>query len=138
MIKNIQTSVDFLPIIEGGDIKKSADHSIMKDNKLILSVINQLYMPKGTLDDFPNIGCMEYILEIPFSEDLRSIGGKISANLSAYQSIGIEVEIMKDPEDPKMAILHISCESIPNFRYTMDVQTSGQSVKIVNYSRLEV
>lgn len=138
MIKNIQTSVDFLPIIEGGDIKKSSDHSVMKNNKLILSVINQLYMPKGTLDDFPGIGCMEYILEIPYSEDLRSIGSRISANLSAYQQIGLEVEIMKDSEDPKIAILHISCESIPSFRYSMDIETSGQSVKIVNYSRLEV
>lgn len=130
--------VDIIPMIEGGDFKKVYDHGVVKFNQIVLGIFNQLNMQTGTLDDFSNIGCVESLLKLYFSETTFESLNEIRENFKRYQNKDINVEILKDTTDTTMAHILITVNNIPNFRFTADILNRNQSVKIINPEISEV
>jgi len=130
-IKNDKIVVDFIPVIENADAKKVRDHGLIKFNQIILSIFNQLQTPKGTLTDYPDIGCMDYLLELYFSETQFDVINKIRENINKYKKEQISLDLIKD-NDNKSVNISITVENIPNFKFTADLVKDNNYVKIVN------
>jgi len=138
-IKNDITVVDIIPVFENEDVKKIYDHGIVKFNQIILSIFNQIQMQRGTLIDFPDIGCMESLLSIHFSESQYTSLAEIRENISRYRREQVSIDIIRDEDitNPNVSI-SISVENIPNFKFTADIVKNNNYVKIVNPQVLEV
>lgn len=127
-----KSMVDILPVFSNNDAKKVYDHSQVKFNQIILSVFNQMQMENGTLDDYPDCGCLESLLTIHFSESQKNVENEIRKNLEFYQDEPISVEFIKDENDRKSISIEITVDSVPNYKFTADIVKNKQSIRIVN------
>ena len=132
--------VDFIPVIDGGDVRKIYDHGITKFNQIILGVLNNLYMRLGTMEDFPGVGCMDDLLSIYFknTDSIGDIADRISNNLKSYQQASINCDIFVDEDDNTSAHMMITVDDIPNYRFTANISKTGQNIKIINPEITEV
>lgn len=137
-IINDKIVVDFLPVIENNDSKKVFDHGLIKFNKIILSVFNQLNMQKGTLEDYPELGCLESLLDIHFSQSQVEQISVIRENIRIYQKETVNFDIIKDENDSKNVNISITVESVPNLKFVADMISNNNAVKIINPEIIEV
>ena len=127
-----KTVIDIIPVIDGGDVKKIYDHGVTKINQIILGVFNQLNMERGTLDDFPDIGCVESLLKLYFNDTTYTSLSEIRDNFRIYQNKNINCDIIINPSNPEDAQIIITVDDIPNLRFTADILNKNQNIKIVN------
>ena len=128
-MKKDKVVIDFIPVIEGGDIKRVYDHGLVKVNQVILAVFTQLQMEKGTLEEFPEAGCLQTILNMYYEEDVSSLSTRIANNFSKFQNETVLVDIVKDGDT---ATIHVNVENIPNYSFAADIERRNQTVHIVN------
>lgn len=124
--------IDMIPIINNGDMRKIFDYGIVKFNQIILSLFNQLQIPKGTLTDFPNVGCAETLLAIHFSEDASSAEHEIRENIKVYQKYGININLLVDENDRSNVNISIDVDGVPNYRYIANILKNQHGVRIIN------
>ncbi|MFW6273047.1 MAG: hypothetical protein ACOC2U_04650 [bacterium] len=136
-IKRDKTICDIIPVFENGDVKKVYDHGIVKFNKIILTLFNQLQMPNGTLEDYPEMGCLDSLLGIYFSESQFSIIDDVVNNFKIYQQEEISVDFIKDDEGKEVSIF-VTVDSVPNIKFVADLINRNQMIKIVNPQVVEV
>ncbi|MFW6002785.1 MAG: hypothetical protein ACOCQD_05530 [archaeon] len=137
-IKRDKTVCDIIPVFENGDVKRVYDHGLVKFNQIILGVFNQLQMFKGTLEEYPEMGCMDSLLNIYFSESQLTMIDEIKENFNKFQDQNINIDIVKGDRDDKSVNIIITVDNIPNFKFTADLIKNNQLVKIVNPQVLEV
>ena len=137
-IKIDKSIIDIIPVIENNDAKIIYDHGLVKFNKIILGVFNQLQMEQGTMEDYPDMGCFDYLLNIYFSESQNGIINQIRDNLKTYQNEEINIDIVKDDYNSKCVSIVITVENIPNLKFTADLVRENNSVKIVKPNVIEV
>lgn len=127
-----KTVVDIIPDIHNNDVKKVKDYNLVKFNQVILGILNQLQMERGTMTDFPGVGCLNDLLSLFFAEDIGHIQYNIRENLQYYQGYNINLEFFREDVNSKEINISISIDDVPNFRFSADLIKNKQSVKIVN------
>lgn len=137
-IINDKIIVDFIPVIENGDAKKIHDSGIIKFNEIILSIFNQLMMQRGTLEDYPEIGCFESLLKIHFSESQSQAIAEIRENISKFKKEQVSIDFDRDSYDEKMVNISLTVSGIPGLKFTADLIKENNYIKIVNPKVLEV
>jgi len=137
-IINDDIVIDMIPIFENDDAKKVYDTGVIKFNQLILGIFNQLQMPKGTLTDYPDIGCMDSLLKLYFTETQETALAEIKENLSKYRRDQVNIDIVRDEFDEQNINISVSVQNIPNFKFSADLVKDNNYVKIINPKMLEV
>ncbi len=136
-IENDKTIVGFIPVIENGDIKKIYDHSVVKFNEIILGLLHQLNMFKGTLTDYPELGCRDALVKIPFSSETYSTAHELEENFSRFRTDSLRIDILREGGDNSTAHLHIEVSDVPNLKLVADIEERNQGVRIVNPSIID-
>lgn len=137
-IINDKIVCDFIPQIENGDAKKIHDNGLIKFNEIILSIFNQLMMQKGTLEDYPEIGCFESLLKIHFSESQTQAITEIRENISKFKKEQISIDFNIDNYDQTLINISIGVSGIPGLKFSADLVKENNYIKIVNPKVLEV
>lgn len=133
-----KTVIDIVPTMSGGDFKKVYDHGIIKFNQIVLGIFNQLNMPSGTLDDFPDAGVYESLLSLYFNESYFKTLRDVRDNFIKFQNQEINVDIIMDPNDGETAQLIVTVNNVPNFKFTADLQNKNQAIQVLNPQVIQV
>lgn len=136
-IINEKDVIDFIPVVENEDAKKITDSGLVKFNQIVLAVFNQIMMPKGTLSEFPEIGCYEFLLKLYFADSYATALQQIRENIGKFKRDQITIEAIVDPTE-KSVNISISIYNIPGFKFSADLVKQNDGIKVVNPQVLKV
>ncbi len=138
MITKDKTVVDFTPTIVNNDLQKLYDHGLVKINQIVTTILHTLYMERGTLDEFPEAGSFNDVLNLYYAESVEQIQSAISKGLSRYNRNDIDCQIIRDDSDSRLAYIMITVSGIPSLKFTADIIRNDRRVNIVNPNIMEI
>lgn len=127
--------VDFVPIIEGGDMKIIDETDYGEFNGIINTILIQLNMKSGTLDLYPTIGAKDHVEGIVFSNDPSEHISIIRSNINELHP-NADVSFVLDSNN--ILNLYIELDNVPGRRFEGLLSDEDNKIRIVNPRIMEV
>lgn len=124
--------VDLIPNISTtGDYRKISDSDTFNNNNKVATLFNVLEYADGKNSLFPEMGVYKILNEIPCTENMDEVMGKLSTALTKFLSFPVAVNYRYSDETMENVIIDFTISGLPGSIKVTAKKANG-NVKLVN------